>query len=191
MADRREAILAAARATAQAHGYAGLNFRDLGAAVGITSASIHYHFPSKAALGAAVARRYWEDSKVRLDALWEESEDPLSCLAEYPRLFRRALEDGNRMCLCGFMAAEHDDLPDEVRLEVRAFADVQVAWLARMLLAAGAGEGPTVIEQKARAIFAAVGGAQVMARSRADISVYDDIIAGYRASGLLPACRDE
>ncbi|TGD94943.1 TetR/AcrR family transcriptional regulator [Methylobacterium nonmethylotrophicum] len=187
MADRREAILAAARTTAQAHGYAGLNFRDLGAAVGITSASIHYHFPSKAALGAAVARRYWQDSKARLDALWAGSEDPLACLAEYPGLFRRALEDGNRMCLCGFMAAEHDDLPDEVRAEVRAFADVQIAWLARVLLAAGAGQNPAAIEQKARAIFAAVGGAQVMARSRADISVYDDIIAGYRASGLLPA----
>ena len=58
----RETILAAARQTAQLRGYNGLNFRDLARDVGIKSASIHYYFPSKADLGAAVARRYWEDT---------------------------------------------------------------------------------------------------------------------------------
>ena len=57
----KEAILAAARQTAQAHGYGGLNYRDLATEVGIKAASIHYHFPAKADLGAAVAKRYWED----------------------------------------------------------------------------------------------------------------------------------
>ena len=51
----REAILEAAKRTAQAHGYSGLNFRELGAEVGIKGASIHYHFPTKADLGSAVA----------------------------------------------------------------------------------------------------------------------------------------
>ncbi|WCS28346.1 TetR/AcrR family transcriptional regulator [Methylobacterium sp. NMS14P] len=184
--DRREAILAAARATAQAHGYAGLNFRDLAAEVGIKSASIHYYFPSKADLGSAVAKRYWEDSRERLERLWTETQDPAACLAQYPALFRRALENDNRMCLCGFMAAEHDDLPKQVQAEVRTFADVQVTWLAKVLRAANPRLETPAVEQRARAIFAAVGGAQVVARSRADIAVYDDIIAGYRASGLLP-----
>ena len=185
--DRREAILAAARATAQAHGYGGLNFRDLAAEVGIKSASIHYYFPSKADLGAAVARRYWEDSEARLERLVAESQDPAACLAQYPALFRKALENGNRMCLCGFMAAEHDDLPGQVQAEVRTFADVQVTWLTKVLGAADPGADAAAVEQRARAIFAAVGGAQVLARSRADIAMYDDMIAGYRVSGLLPA----
>ncbi len=55
----KEAILEAARRTAQAHGYGGLNFRDIGAEVGIKAASIYHHFPSNADLGAAVAKRYW------------------------------------------------------------------------------------------------------------------------------------
>ena len=65
----REAILAAARRTAQAHGYGGLNFRDLAAEVGIKAASIYHHFPSKADLGAAVARRYWQDTAAHLDEM--------------------------------------------------------------------------------------------------------------------------
>jgi hypothetical protein len=40
---------------------------------------------------------------------------------------------------------------------------------------------------RARAIFAAVAGAQLMARSRAEISVFDALIDSYRVAGLLPA----
>jgi hypothetical protein len=41
-------------------------------------------------------------------------------------------------------------------------------------------------EQRARAIFAAVAGAQLMARSRSDISLFDSLIESYRVAGLLP-----
>jgi TetR/AcrR family transcriptional repressor of nem operon len=181
----KEAILAAAKRTAQAHGYGGLNFRDLAAEVGIKAASIYHHFPSKADLGAAVARRYWEDSAAALETLLEESRDPLLSLRRYPDTFRKALERDNRMCLCSFMAAEYDDLPEPVKKEVQTFADVNVAWLSRVLCAAavvGAGES----QLRARAIFAAVAGAQLMARSRSDISLYDSLIDSYRVAGLLP-----
>src|ERR1700761_8071739 len=132
----KEAILEAARRAAQAHGYGGLNFRDIGAEVGIKAASIYHHFPSKADLGAAVAKRYWEDTAANLEALLATTGDPIKALQAYPGLFRRSLEEDNRMCLCSFMAAEYDDLPDSVKTEVQAFADVNVAWLTRMLAAA-------------------------------------------------------
>jgi TetR/AcrR family transcriptional repressor of nem operon len=182
----KEAILAAARRTAQARGYSGLNFRDLAADVGIKSASIYYHFPSKADLGAAVARRYWEDTSADLESMLAGTSDPAQCLHQYPNIFRKSLESDNRMCLCSFMAAEYDDLPDAVKKEVQRFADVNIAWLSRMLSAAAvvnSGES----EQRARAIFAAVAGAQLMARSRSDISLYDALIDSYRVAGLLPA----
>jgi TetR/AcrR family transcriptional repressor of nem operon len=182
----REAILAAARRTAQAHGYGGLNFRDLAAEVGIKAASIHSHVPSKADLGAAVARRYWEDTAAALEAMLAETPDPLRCLHRYPDVFRKALENGNRMCLCSFMAAEHDDLPDAVKREVQAFADGDGAWRGKGL-AAAAPSSSGESERRARAIFAAIGGAQLLARSRSDLSLYDTLIDSYRAAGLLPA----
>ena len=127
----REKILFAATKIAQAHGYNGLNFRDLAEDVGIKAASIYHHFPSKADLGVAVARRYWEDTAAQLESMLAEATDPVRCLRRYPDLFRKALESNNRMCLCSFMAAEHDDLPDAVKREVQAFADVNVAWLSK------------------------------------------------------------
>jgi TetR/AcrR family transcriptional repressor of nem operon len=46
---------------------------------------------------------------------------------------------------------------------------------------------PAQVETRARAIFAAVAGAQLMARGRADITLFDQLIEAYQASGLLPA----
>lgn len=182
----RERILAAATRLAQAHGYGGLNYRDLADAVGIKAASIYHHFESKADLGAAVARRYWEDSAAALDDMLARSQDPLSCLRHYPDTFRKALETDNRMCLCSFMAAETDDLPEVVMKEVRTFADVNVAWLSKVLSAAAV-VGSRESKQRAQAIFAAIAGAQLIARSRSDLSLYDALIENFRKAGLLPA----
>lgn len=182
----KEAILLAAKRTAQAHGYGGLNFRDLAAEVGIKAASVYHHFPGKAELGAAVARRYWEDTKAELEAMQADSRNPRQCLRQYPGLFRTALTRDNRICMCSFMAAEYDDLPDAVKTEVQTFADVNVAWLANVLLAAKI-VAPKHCQARGRAIFAAVAGAQLLARSRADIALFDSVIESYRTAGLLPA----
>src|SRR5215475_4361685 len=176
----KEAILAAARRAAQAHGYGGLNFRDIGAEVGIKAASIYHHFPSKADLGAAVAKRYWENTAANLDALSATTGDPVKALKAYPGLFRRSLEEDNRICLFSFMGAEYDDLPDTVKTEVQTFADLNIAWLAKTLAAASI--PPEKCETQACAIFAAVAGAQLMARSRADLSLFDALIDGFRES---------
>jgi len=181
----RERLLVTATKIAQAHGYSGLNFRDLAEQVGIKAASIYHHFESKADLATAVAQRYWEDSAAALEALLLESASPIDCLRRYPETFRKALVNGNRLCLCSFMAAESDDLPKTVTKEIQTFADVNVAWLSKVLLAAGV-VTPEDSERRARAVFAAVAGAQLSAKSRSDISVYDELIESYRVAGLLP-----
>ncbi len=186
MTDTHEMILTVARATAQAHGYNGLSFRELAKAVGVKSASIHYHFPTKCDLGVALARRYWEDTQGTLQRVEAESKNPAACLRNYPAVFRKALETNNRMCMCGIMSAEYDDLPEPVKVEVQAFADVHVAWLAKVLSDMGILGNAKARKKRARAIFAAVWGAQLMARSRTDISIYDEIIESYHASGLIP-----
>jgi TetR/AcrR family transcriptional repressor of nem operon len=174
----------AARLTVQAHGYSGLSFRELAKEVGIKSASVHHHFPTKADLGAAVARRYWEVTAAALEAMLAETSDPVRCLHQYSDIFRKSLENDNRLCLCSFMAAEYEDLPEPVKKEVQTFTNVNVAWLSRVLSTAAVVSFEES-ERRARAIFAAVAGAQLIARSRSDIALYDAIIESYRVAGLL------
>jgi len=185
-ANAREDILAAAKLLAQAHGYAGLNFRDLAKQVGIKAASIYYYFPSKSDLAVAVAKRYWQDSAAYLESLLQNSAKPLDALRRYPETFRWALANGNRICLCSFMSAQFDDLPAAVKKEVQAFTDVNLAWLKKTLVAAKVVSSGDV-EKRARAIYSGIVGAQLMARSRADIALYDSLIESYRAAGLLPS----
>lgn len=179
-------ILAAATRIAQAHGYGGLNLRALAEQVGIKAASVYHHFPSKADLAAAVARRYAEDSAVVLEGLATEAGNAGEALRRYPETFRRSLEHGNRMCLCSFMAAEYDDLPAAVQTEIQAFADINVAWLAQRLQALGMTDARQA-HVRASAIFAAVSGAQLMARGRADLALFDALMDAYRSAGLFSA----
>lgn len=184
-ANAKEAILAAGRLSAQAHGYGGLNLRDLASAVGIKAASIYHHFPSKADLAAAIAERYWQDTQAWLADVARSNDDPRASLRTYPETFRMSLENGNRLCLGSFMGAEYDDLPESVRKEVQSFADINIAWLGERLVEAGIVDGDGS-EPRARAIFAAVAGAQLLARSRSDIALFDSIMESFRAAGLLP-----
>lgn len=186
----REAILAAAKTAAQRHGYNGINFRSIGEVVGIKNASIYYHFSSKAELGAAVAARYWQDTAGVLEAIRESDPDPIRCLERYPSIFRTSLDDGNRLCLSSFMAAEYEDLPEEVLREVKAFADANVSWLTQVLADAGKGSAENC-GRRAQAIYTAVAGAQLIARTRLDIGLFDDLILSYREAGLIPTLTQE
>ena len=184
--ETRQTIMTAARAMVQAHGYNALSFRELAKEVGIKSASIHYHFPTKGDLGAALARRYTEDGEEYLDGLLAASPDPATCIRKYTDIFRAALLNNNRMCLCGIMSAEHDDLPAEVRTEVDRFTEANVRWLAKVLSLSNPGTTEEAAQQKALAIFSAIEGAQLVARGRNDIAVFDQTVEAYRTAGLLP-----
>lgn len=181
----KDTIVEAATKMAQAHGYGGLNLRALAEQVGIKAASLYHHFPSKADLATAVARRYWEDAAAGLEALTAKIADPAERLRRYPSTFRTALENDNRMCLCSFMTAEFDDLPDIVKKEIESFNDVNVEWLGKTLVEGGIVTSREA-KKRAHAIFAAVAGAQLMARGRADVKLYDTLIKNYQSAGLIP-----
>ncbi len=184
--DTKETIMTVARAMVQARGYNALSFRELAKEVGIKSASIHYHFPTKGDLGAALARRYTEDAIAYFDGLLADSPDQETRIRNYTNVFRAALLKDNRMCLCGIMAAEYDDLPVDVRTEVDRFTEANVQWLVKVLSLRKSAAETEAVRRQALAVFAAIEGAQLVARGRGDIAVFDQTIEAYRTAGLLP-----
>ncbi|MEC3909634.1 TetR/AcrR family transcriptional regulator [Sphingobium sp. CR2-8] len=184
MADTRDTILAAAMPIVQARGYNGLSFRELAKVVGIKSASIHYHFPSKADLGAALVRRYREYVRDGFRTISDHLPDLAACLNAYVSGFRQTLENGNRMCLCGLLGAEYDELPDPVKDEIEGFVEDNVSWVAGMISASRAVSQENA-RSRALAIYAALSGAQLIARSRGDISIFDAVAQSYGTCGLL------
>jgi TetR/AcrR family transcriptional repressor of nem operon len=179
--DTRQTILDAGQAVVQARGYNALSFRELAKTVGIKSASIHYHFPTKGDLGAALAKRYTDVAAKAFERFLTVAPDAATRMGLYTDVFRAALVNDNRMCLVGIMAAEKADMPAEVMVEVERFVALNIAWLTQVLDLAGP-EG----SQKALAVLSAVNGAQLLARGGGDVAIYDRTIAAYRTAGLFP-----
>lgn len=184
--DTRQTILDVARKMVQSRGYSSLSFRDVATSVGVKSASVHYHFPTKGSLGSELAKGYADEMAAYLAQVLDESTNAASFITKYVDVFRAALVNGNRMCMYGSMAAERDGLPVEVQGEVERFAAVNVEGLEKMLEREDASVPAEVRQARALAIFAAVEGAQLVARSHGDVGVYDRAIGAMRVGGLIP-----
>lgn len=179
-------ILDSAERQARQRGYNGFSFRDLAADVGIKSASVHYHFPTKAELGAAVAQRYTERFMAHLGDPADPEVAPDALLERYVAAFRRALVRDRQMCLCGLLGAEVESLPPEVAAEVRDFFERNVAWLTAVLSRRDSGAlGNESAEARALAILALLEGALVVARTLKRDAVFDQI-AGTVTSFAAP-----
>ncbi|WP_345774972.1 TetR/AcrR family transcriptional regulator [Sinorhizobium sp. K101] len=119
----RDAILDAAEERIRGAGYSGFSFREIAADVGVKSSSVHYHFPTKEKLAAAVARRYTDRFLVGVDEKVQAGRDIVQA---WRQVFRDALARDGRMCLCGAMGATSHDLADEVRNEVKRFFNLGI-----------------------------------------------------------------
>jgi TetR/AcrR family transcriptional repressor of nem operon len=147
---------------------------------------VHYHFPTKGSLGSELARGYTDEMAGYLADVLESTSTAAAFMTKYVAVFRAALVNENRMCMCGVMAAERDELPEEVQAEVERFSETNVTWLAKALERDEAKASTKVRQARALAIFAAVEGAQLVARSRGDVAVYDQAIGAMRVAGLIP-----
>src|SRR5262245_58062883 len=134
--DMATQLLDAAQELAQTRGYNAFSYRDLAERVGIKTASIPYHFPTKGDLGTAVLDRYRQrflGALAALDEQFPEPQDAARKLDRYVNLFHGTLKAGNRMCLGGMLAVEYATLPAEVQREVRRFFDDSESWLEKTL----------------------------------------------------------
>ncbi len=178
MEDVRSRLIEVAQSLIQKLGYNGFSYRDIATKVGIRSASIHYHFPTKETLGAAAAARYTDRLLERLAIAAENETNLLKLLSFYVSLFREALEQDSRMCLCGMLSAEISSLPNLVALEVRRFFEVNVAWLtavfSRQPRAANDGH-PESAESEAALFMASLEGALIVAKGLGEPEIFDKI----------------
>jgi TetR/AcrR family transcriptional repressor of nem operon len=127
-----ERMLDVAERLMQTRGYNGFSYADVAAEIGITKASLHHHFSTKAALGAAIVARYtrrFGDAVAKIDAAGLGAPARLD---RYTRLFAGVLEQ-DRLCLCGMLAAEYLTLPASMQKTVRAFFSDCELWLARVI----------------------------------------------------------
>jgi len=175
---KAEEILDVAERMARTGGYNGFSFREIAKRVGIKAASVHYHFPGKDDLGAAVARRYTDRFLAALGPADNHSVAPEDLLQRYVDAYRRSIAEDDLMCLCGIFGAEIADLPAPVAEKTRLFFERCIAWLTRVMSRAH----PDAPQEKAAAaalrLTATMEGALILSRSLDDVTVFDGITYG-------------
>jgi TetR/AcrR family transcriptional repressor of nem operon len=165
--DRASDIMDVAERLVQSRGFNGFSYADVARELGVTKAALHYHFPGKAELGAALISRYasrFDDALADIDA---RAGDAPGKLQAYACLYLQVLTD-DRMCLCGMLAAELHSLSPPIRDGVVRFFDTNEAWLAHVL-DEGRQAGTVIFDgpppQAARMILSAFEGAMLVART--------------------------
>jgi TetR/AcrR family transcriptional repressor of nem operon len=173
MGGTAERLMDLAEARIREAGYGGFSFRDLAAEIGIKSASVHHHFPTKARMAAAVARRYRERFFEIVAPRHDEGADDV--VAIYRSAFRNAIERDGRMCLNGMLGAEAGGLPPEVVEEIKAFFARCVGDLSSRI-------GGTDAVPRAFHVMAALEGGLILARAFGDITAFDQATASLSTS---------
>ncbi len=163
-------ILDVAERLVQVRGFNGFSYADVAAELGVTKASLHYHYPGKAELGEALIKRYAARFAEALRAIDAEGSDVPAKLAAYAGLYAGVLRE-QRMCLCGMLAADYETLPAPMRTAVVRFFDENGVWLERVL-EQGASEGTLHYEGSSRdaaqMIISTLEGAMLVARPYGD-----------------------
>jgi len=160
MKDAKTAIMDAAERRMQLGGFGGFSFREIAADVGIKSSSVHYHFPTKEDLAAAVIRRWAEETSEFIDKELEKDPDPVRV---WTNAFRGTALSEGRMCPCTVLGAGSQDLPPAVATEVKGFF--------KMCLDKLVAEG--LSPNQAAEVLSTITGALVVANALGDADAYD------------------
>jgi TetR/AcrR family transcriptional repressor of nem operon len=178
MSETAERLMDLAEARMREAGYRGFSFRALATEIGIKSASVYHHFPTKAQMAAAVARRYGERFFAAVAPRRDEGVDD-DVVAVYRSAFRSIIERDGQMCLNGMLGAESGGLPSEVVEEITAFFRRCVDDLSSRI------GGPDALA-RAFHVMAALEGGLILARACDDVRAFDQATSSLSAPS---SCR--
>jgi TetR/AcrR family transcriptional regulator, transcriptional repressor for nem operon len=126
----RETIIQLANSFIRDKGYNAFSFHHLSKEIGIKTASIHYHFPTKSDLAIAIL----EDEGYKLRGLRErlKDKDPLQKLNGFFSIYDK-IESENKVCLVGSLATDLHTVEESVQQALKYFASQVLEWVTEIL----------------------------------------------------------
>ena len=163
----REQIIDKAFQLMLQRGLNGFSYRDISKPLGVKNAAIHYHFPNKMDLIAALID---ENHQVLKKATSEFMAYGGPARPQLEGLFAFTLNQvqrGRPICMVGVLAVDYDDLSDGIKTANDRFMEDSIKWLSKVLETGLEREEFTFeggAERKAVSILATIQGARQMAR---------------------------
>jgi TetR/AcrR family transcriptional regulator, transcriptional repressor for nem operon len=176
-----ERILEMAHALLAERGYSAFSYADIAEAIQIRKASIHYHFPTKAALVIAVLERHRNWMEEATAALDQRISSPLDRLRQYVGHWEDCIRTKAKpICIAALLGAELPSLPPEVQAEVLKHFKYLRAWIARTMKQGVRDRTIRLAgtpDAEADAFLAVVNGAMISARIFGSDAIFKKITA--------------
>lgn len=126
----RESIIRMARRLVVSKGFNAFSYADIAQSVGIKTASVHYHFPTKTHLGVAVIRHH-ADAFGQLRESLKDKEPPVK-LESFFSIYTNLLSK-NQVCIVGSLATDLHTVDMEIRRELGLLTGLILQWLTDIL----------------------------------------------------------
>jgi AcrR family transcriptional regulator len=163
----KDKIINIASMILQDRGYNGFSYSDISKQLGIRNAAIHYHFPTKSDLGAAMIERYqsqfgsWMSHNEQKYA--NQYEKLLESYIAIPRSF---INKEHTVCPLAVLESNYTIFPEAMQVLTKSLSKDIRTWLTRILDSgrnAGAFKFEGTAENKSLILSAALQGASMMA----------------------------
>lgn len=126
----RETIVDKADQFIRNKGYNAFSFKDISNDIGIKTASIHYHFPTKSDLGVATIKEHIARTEALKKRVAHESPQiKLEAFLDVQTQIKRE----NKVCIVGSLATDLNTLDDTIKTELQLFAKIVIEWITEIL----------------------------------------------------------
>ncbi len=129
----KRTILNLAESLLQDKGFNGFSYAHISSELGVKNAAIHYHYPTKEALGCAVVKRYRDRFQLWINNARVKDLSSKEKLDWFFSIYTDTRADEGKVCLVGSMEAEFNSIPKELQSEVTALHKELLVWLQTML----------------------------------------------------------
>jgi len=128
--DTRSSILHLADHLVKDKGFNAFSFHDISKTIGIKTASVHYHFPTKTDLGVALV----QDHIDRLERHIKRSAhlEPKARLESFFSVYIK-LKAEDKVCLVGSLATDLHSVDGAIKQELQKLGAIVLAWVTEIL----------------------------------------------------------
>lgn len=178
-ANRKDEILQCARDIIQRVGVNAMSYADLSKVIGISTASIHHHFPRKEDMILALIAQSRETYGNRFQDIVDSDLSALEMLRTIAGIYAVGVSMG-KMCLIGILSTEYATLGEEVRAALNMSAAASIETFAQAVQTGmDAGEiapGGRNSREIAQTFHSAILGAQILARCSGDLKAFENSV---------------
>lgn len=127
---KKEEIIQLADNLIRKNGFNAFSYHEISGLVGIKTASIHYHFPTKADLGVAVIDQHLKNLQELI--LQYEGKEPSERLERFFTIYANILND-HKVCLVGSLATDFNTLNEKIQSKLKSFSELMLQWVIQFL----------------------------------------------------------